>query len=422
MKRLHLAFLAAVGVLLVAMSSDAPSGAPAQPSMRGVLVTPEEATAKALREFKREALTGVVLSLRDGETGAAVPAAARVRAAGLDLYYWIEIGRCPALAEAHPEWMASLQGHSEWRRLFPNAPEPGAGEVVKNYPWVPVLYQEAFGAHLQRVKSLLRALPPARGIFLNDLQSAPSACGCGNTLCRWTPDYGPIRTATHLPADAAARFLTAVATGAERRRGAPGAEIIPVWTTECEEQEKDAACAGVACFPGACWREYTAQLMPVARECQTLAVLCLYRAFGRDQPRYGGEAGWVGQALRSFVEMPPQRGGQSVPTPRLIGVVQGWVANGFAPLIFEGWMMEIVKGRAVSRTTTGYDDVAIVVEAVAATASSRIVKRQTKIVASQKPLESALSLYGPRRIFRNSLRRRQCGDAGYLTQRLVDSS
>ena len=25
-------------------------------------------------------------------------------------------------------------------------------------------------------------------------------------------------------------------------------------------------------------------------------------------------------------------------------------ANGFAPLIFEGWMMEIVKGRAVSRT------------------------------------------------------------------------
>ncbi|GAA0955935.1 polysaccharide lyase 8 family protein [Virgisporangium aurantiacum] len=48
----------------------------------------------------------------------------------------------------------------------------------------------------------------------------------------------------------------------------------------------------------------------------------------------------------------------------LAGVVHGWVANGFAPLIFEGWMMEIVKGRAVARTTTGYADVAIVVEAV----------------------------------------------------------
>ena len=48
----------------------------------------------------------------------------------------------------------------------------------------------------------------------------------------------------------------------------------------------------------------------------------------------------------------------------LVPVVHGWVRDGFAPLIFEGWMMEIVKGRAVSRTTTGYADVAAVVEAV----------------------------------------------------------
>jgi len=48
----------------------------------------------------------------------------------------------------------------------------------------------------------------------------------------------------------------------------------------------------------------------------------------------------------------------------LVGVIQGWVEHGFAPLIFQGWMMEIVKGRAVSRTATGYDDVAVIVEAV----------------------------------------------------------
>ncbi|MEU1486177.1 polysaccharide lyase family 8 super-sandwich domain-containing protein [Streptomyces sp. NPDC005752] len=53
-----------------------------------------------------------------------------------------------------------------------------------------------------------------------------------------------------------------------------------------------------------------------------------------------------------------------VPDDSLVGVVQGWVADGFAPLIFEGWMMEIVKGRAVSRTGTGYADVTAVVEAV----------------------------------------------------------
>ncbi|MDX3228137.1 polysaccharide lyase family 8 super-sandwich domain-containing protein [Streptomyces sp. ME19-01-6] len=48
----------------------------------------------------------------------------------------------------------------------------------------------------------------------------------------------------------------------------------------------------------------------------------------------------------------------------LVGTVRDWVVRGFAPLIFEGWMMEIVKGRGVSRTTTGYTDVAEVVEAV----------------------------------------------------------
>jgi hypothetical protein len=214
--------------------------------------------------------------------------------------------------------MASLQGHGEWRRLFPHTREPGAGEVVKNYPWVPILYQEAFDAQLQRVKGLLQPLPPARGIFLNDLQAGPSACGCGNLLCRWTPDYGPIQTATRLPPNAAAQFVAAVG------QMAPGAAIIPVWTTECEAQEKEHDCAGVGCFEGACWREYTAQLMPVARESPTLAALCLYRAFGRDTPRYGGEAAWVAQALRSFVEMPPQRGGQPVATERILAVLQGW--------------------------------------------------------------------------------------------------
>ncbi|MCG5219468.1 polysaccharide lyase family 8 super-sandwich domain-containing protein [Streptosporangium soli] len=49
----------------------------------------------------------------------------------------------------------------------------------------------------------------------------------------------------------------------------------------------------------------------------------------------------------------------------LAGVVYRWIADGFAPLIFEGWMMEIVKGRAVSRTNTGYTDVGVIIEAIA---------------------------------------------------------
>ncbi|AXK35125.1 silent information regulator protein Sir2 [Streptomyces armeniacus] len=51
-------------------------------------------------------------------------------------------------------------------------------------------------------------------------------------------------------------------------------------------------------------------------------------------------------------------------TDALVPVVDRWVADGFAPLIFEGWMMEAVKGRAVSRTGGGYADTAAVAEAV----------------------------------------------------------
>jgi hyaluronate lyase len=49
----------------------------------------------------------------------------------------------------------------------------------------------------------------------------------------------------------------------------------------------------------------------------------------------------------------------------LAGTARRWVVDSFAPLVFEGWMMEIVRGRSVSRTSTnGYASVAAVVEAV----------------------------------------------------------
>nr|WP_311132660.1 polysaccharide lyase family 8 super-sandwich domain-containing protein [Nonomuraea gerenzanensis] len=49
----------------------------------------------------------------------------------------------------------------------------------------------------------------------------------------------------------------------------------------------------------------------------------------------------------------------------LPGVVYRWITDGFAPLIFEGWLMEIVKGRAASRTSSGYADIGVVIEAIA---------------------------------------------------------
>jgi arylsulfatase len=296
----------------------ASANAALSPRRQAVLLAPEQVTRGRIEALAQGAAREVLLLLDPRKPPANAEAARRITERGLSLGYWIEVGRCPALADAHPEWMASLQGHPEWRRLFPNVGQPRTGEVVKTYPWVPILSREGFDAQLERVAKLLAGLPAARSVFLNDLQAAPSACGCGNALCRWTPDYGPIRTNTRLPADAAARFV------AEVRKRVPASEVVPVWTTECEQGEKDADCAGVACFQGACWRDYTAQLMPVAAESATLAALCLPRTFGRDRDRHPAGGGWIRHALESFAEMPPKRGGTAVPARRVLAVLQGW--------------------------------------------------------------------------------------------------
>src|SRR5699024_5671036 len=52
--------------------------------------------------------------------------------------------------------------------------------------------------------------------------------------------------------------------------------------------------------------------------------------------------------------------------PDLEDRINGWLATSFAPVIVDGWMMEIIKGRAVSRSRTGYQDATNVVESVVA--------------------------------------------------------
>lgn len=293
----------------------------AETGLRGAVISAEQTDADRLRSLQAEHYNAVVLALDGANATQELEAARAIGAAGFDLFYWIEIGRNPALADAHPLWMASLDvHHPEWRRFFPTQAPAKTNEVVKNYPWVPVLYQESFPVHLERVKQLLTGKPTPRGVFLNDLQGAPSACGCGHHLCRWATDYGPIKNAaaTRLPKDAAAKFV------AEVKKLSPEAKIIPVWATECEEHDKGELCGGVGCFKGDCWREWTAQLMPVAAEAETVAALLPYRALERDLPRYGPEAGWIMHALQSFSTMPARYKSTGVPAQRLVAVLQGW--------------------------------------------------------------------------------------------------
>lgn len=284
----------------------------------GVVVTAEQVTAANLAQWQATQ-NPVVLNINSIDNHKQDRAAAlAIAQAGLQLDYFIEVARCPELAALHPEWMASLQGHGGWRNQFPEVAHPNARQVIKNQPWVPILYRESFAAHVARIKSLLEDKPPAKRIWLNDLQGAPSACGCGHPLCRWTADYGPIKTATPLDENAAAEFVAAIS------ELSVGVEVIPIFVGECEEEDKETVCCGVACFEGKCWKEFTKQLDAVAKTSPTIGVACFYREFDRDLPRYDQTAGWIRYTLDSFSAMPAKRDGVGVPTGRLVAVLQGW--------------------------------------------------------------------------------------------------
>jgi hypothetical protein len=312
-----------VSVLLTLLSivsaADLRSAETSPQKLRAILLRAKDVTAARIQRLQADKYNAIVLDVSESsatELTADQAAAALIRAAALDLYYWVEVARHAPSADANPLRMASLQGHGEWRRLFPKLRLPGAGEVTKVYPWTPILYRKNFDGHLDRVTALLKDRPRPKAIFLNDLQAAPSACGCGNVVCRWTTDYGPIETAQRLKDDAAALFVAALA------RRLPDIKLIPVWTSECEEHDREALCAGVGCYQGICWKRYATQLAPLVKQVDQLGVLCLYKEFGQNVPHWKSEAGWIEHALRTF-EAPPQNG-PKVSTSRLIAVLQGW--------------------------------------------------------------------------------------------------
>ena len=297
-----------------------------------VLVEPGAVTKKAVVAWKNDGLTGVVAVL--GERFSAKTYESSSKAAhdtGLDLYYWIEVGRNPKLAAAHPEWMASLGMHTDWLKRFPHAKTPEAGEVAKAFPWVSINYREAFDAHLARIDRLLRRVPRNyRGILLNDLQGGPASCGCGNLQCRWATDYHVPATAKKFEADdAAARFVAVV----QAKLGSK--EVIPVWTTECDKEdlpkEKRAGewttgySGTVGCAVGSCPKVFTQQFTALTTAHRgNVGILALHRELGRVFPEYGATTSWVGRTLEYLDRTLPNNGGQAMPHERLWLVVQGY--------------------------------------------------------------------------------------------------
>jgi len=310
-----------------------------------VLVSAGHVSAQAIAEWKADKFAGVVLLLHHTNSGAMERATRQLESAALPYYYWIEVGRDEETAKEHPRWMASLGMHEDWRKLFPNAAEPKNGEVAKAYPWVPINYQEAFAGHLARVKELLRQAPTNHaGILLNDLQSGPSSCGCGNLQCRWATDYHVPATGTYVGDDAAAQFVRAVQALAGSR------PVIPVWTTECERQDLPASqrpdrkstglCGTVGCATGACPQEFTKRWNHLVENAdRSIALLATHRQLARTNSAFAHGSAWVTDTVAYLDEVVPKNGGTLFPHDRLWIVVEG-----------ETREEELVARRAAART------------------------------------------------------------------------
>jgi hypothetical protein len=311
--------LISLSLVLLGAAGDACRAEPPG-ALRGVLARQERITPEFLEAWKARGATALVVPLDEPAQRRWDATAKAAERAGLALWPWIEVARDPALADAHPEWMASLgKHHDDWRRRFPSAPRPKAGEVVKVWPWVPIGYTPAFAAQAQRVRALLADLPGAwAGVLVNDLQAAPSSCGCGNDQCRWALDYGAPATAEKEPGDdAAARFVAALH---ERH---PGKPVVPVWVTECQVADLPGApgstglCGDVHCAQGDCWPRYVRQWNALlARTDGPIALALWPQTFQRDPVRWNSEA-------RALFETPP-RNGTPLRPERTVAVVQAW--------------------------------------------------------------------------------------------------
>ena len=274
-----------------------PHAAAAKP-IEGIIVEPAQVSVENVALWKGEGKTAVAVVLDEKFGKEQILAAEKNAAGALELYFWIEVGRNPALAEAHPEWLASLGIHGDWHKNFPASPVPDKGQVAKAWPWVPIAYRGAFDAHLKRVATLLeRTSGNYRGLLLNDLQGGPASCGCGNLQCRWAIDYSVPATAPKLEGSSiAADFLAKV------RVLAAGKSIIPIWTTECEDQDlaikngrfSSGYCGSVPCSMKTCPIEFSKQWAALRKgDAGALGVLALTGEFKREKNDPAKEGGWI---------------------------------------------------------------------------------------------------------------------------------
>jgi hypothetical protein len=319
---------ASIYVGLLALTTLTPSASAETKPYSAVIVEIDSADGAQVAGWKKEGFHAVVLVLDERHSARSIQGAAEAVAANsLDLYYWIEVGRDPVLARQRPELMASLGMHSDWRKRFPKVRPTEKNEIVKAWPWAPICYREAFSVHRARIERLLSRAPAGyRGVLLNDLQAGPASCGCGNLQCRWAVDYGVPSTATKSTGpDIAARFV------AEVQKSIKDKEIIPVWTTECEQEDlppgnrsvagwSTGYCGSVSCYT-TCAKRFSEQWTALTDNRHgPVGLLLLHREFERDRKEYGGPTNWIPRAFASV----QKQAGARLPREQFWLVVQGY--------------------------------------------------------------------------------------------------
>ncbi len=237
------------------------------------------------------------------------------------VYLWLDVGRNPSLAMNRPDWVAGMGSHDDWRARFPDAPKPGEKERIGIHPWVSIWYRDVLADRHEAILRFVRGRQGIRGVFLNQIQGAPSACGCANDQCRWTVDYRMPGGPEKVDGVPAALLLAGL------KRELPGLEWIPVCTTECEEVDQAKGgtgyCGTVHCYSGLCWKESTREMEAIAREAAgEIALLLTAKSFRRELPAYDAAGGWPAFALHFFETIPPKYDHAPIPARRFISVVE----------------------------------------------------------------------------------------------------
>jgi hypothetical protein len=269
-------------------------------------------------------------------------------AAGLEVDYWIEVGRDPVAAAANAAWL-----HRPHKTAF------YGGEPVAISDWVCINNKQVFEYQMARVTRILERVPSAdaRNVFLNDLLGAPEGCGCGNALCRmWDGSLGEKIALGDGPAAfggdpvAPLQFTEAV----EERF--PTLVAIPVITEECEagvthagvvDAETTLGYGRMLCSHPDALESYP-RLIHMLASRPAVALLTLDRTFGRDHPAFGAPGAWIGAVLDRYREYDARQS--------LWVVIEGWelgaasVNDRLRAAEAHGAAGAIVAGRRIDQT------------------------------------------------------------------------